>query len=505
MRRAAFRIGKSESGSVAPIVAIALFAVVGGAGIAFDYARLAALDTELQNAADHAALAAAAQLDGKSGAQTRATSSAQNLITNLALFANDGTNRTVTVPTVTFYQDKAKATLATGDGNSNFVQVTVGARRAFYALTPVVGALQSGLLSAKAFAGVASGICKVPPVMICNPQETSTNKSFDPSTLVGAGLNLVAGGAWTPGNFGFLDTGGNGAKNLSSALGWISPPGDCQPVTGVTTEPGANASVLAALNTRFDIYDNGAQTCPSGGVCPPSANAVKDLVRKNGNGNNVCTLSNSGWQVSNNPYLPSSATTPLTNAQMPDAMGYPRDMCHAVSSTGTCANGRIGNGSWDRNAYFYVNYGSAFDWRTAMTNAGYNSNNVTRYQVYQWELTNAASRINTPRAVGSLTSYGAPICWSGSPSGGIAPGGSNVDRRRISAAVINCQQYGVNGKTTNVPVQAWVELFLVEPSAKRSRTGASDIYAEIIGETNSGNAGGTAGQVVRKDVPYLIE
>jgi Flp pilus assembly protein TadG len=515
MRRAARQLWKSEQGSVAPLVAISLFALIGVAGVGFDYARLAAMHTELQDAADHAALAAAAQLDGKTGAQDRAKAAAKNLITNLALFANDGASRAVTVSDskVLFYQDKAKTTAATSDANAYYVQVTVDTKKAVYALTPVVAAFDSGQIAAKAFAGVASGICKVPPVMICNPQETATNKTFDASGLIGDGLNLVSvgngSGGWSPGNFGYLNTndGSNGAPGLRQGLGWLTPAGDCLPQTGVDTKPGASVSVTDALNTRFDIYDSG-QSCPAGGTCPPSANTVKDLVRKNGNGNNSCTLGNNGWQEASPAYVPTSATTPLTSAQMPAAMGYPRDMCHAISANGSCANGRIGNGLWDRNAYFYVNYGSGFDWRTAMTTAGYNPDTVTRYQVYKWELTNAASRINTPRAVGAnTTAYGAPICWSGTPAGGITPGGTNVDRRRISVAVVNCQQNSVNGSSTNVPVVKWVELFLVEPSVNRKSgfTSAGDIYAEIIGETNSGSAGGTAGQVVRKDVPYLIE
>jgi len=38
--------------------------LIAAGGIAFDYARLAAMDTELQQAADQAALAAVTQLDG---------------------------------------------------------------------------------------------------------------------------------------------------------------------------------------------------------------------------------------------------------------------------------------------------------------------------------------------------------------------------------------------------------------------------------------------------------
>lgn len=508
MRRAASRLWRSDRGAVAPLVAIMLFGLIAGAGLAFDYARLVSLDTELQSAADEAALSAATQLDGKSGAQTRATAAAQSLITNRALFANDGVNRNVTVPTVLFYQNKTK-TAATGDADSHFVEVTVGTKRAFYALTPVVAVFSSGTISAKAFAGLGTAICKVPPVMICNPQETSTVKTFDATGLTGRGLNLVSvgngNGGWAPGNFGYLNTGGgsNGAPGLREALGWVSPPGDCVSQTGVDTKPGASVSVTDAFNTRFDIYDSGP-SCPTGGTCPPASNTRKDLVQKNSD----CTLGNNGWQEAANPYLPSSATTPLdpTVDTMPTNMGYPRDMCHAVSANGSCADGRIGNGTWDRNAFFYVNYGSGFAWQAAMTTAGYTPASVTRYQVYQWEMTNGASNIATPKAAGTnLTAHATPVCYGGSPAGGVVPGGTNVDRRRISTAVVNCLENSVNGASTDVPVVKWIDLFLVEPSAARARTGSGDIYAEIIGETGTGASGATVGQVVRRDVPYLIE
>ena len=50
---------RSNSGAVAPTIALSLTALVATGGIAFDYARIANLDTELQQAADQAALAAA--------------------------------------------------------------------------------------------------------------------------------------------------------------------------------------------------------------------------------------------------------------------------------------------------------------------------------------------------------------------------------------------------------------------------------------------------------------
>ncbi|MCF8709403.1 pilus assembly protein TadG-related protein [Rhizorhapis sp. SPR117] len=501
---------KAQRAAVAPTVGLSLFALIGVGGIAFDYARLASMDSELQNAADQAALAAATQLDGQTDARAHATSAAQSLIANLTRMSNDGGTTAITVPTIIFYVDKPKTTVATTDADANFVLVTVGARQAFYALTPVVAAFSSGNIAASAYAGVGSAICKVPPVMICNPSEPTNNTNpdydFDANALSGAGLKLITGNATAPGNFGFLETGfGSGAANLSRALGYNTPPGECLPTDGVTTKPGLNASVMDALNTRFDLDTNGSSTCPSGGTCSPSRNVRKDLVK----GNNCGTSGNQGWQESPNPYRPTTAA-PLTSGY-PDIMGHPRDLCHAISNSlsdsiaagCTSGGGRIGNGQWDRDAYFRVNYGwtSASTWQTNTSLPA----NATRYQVYEWELAHTATS-DKHQVIGSKDGYSYPVCRGT----GITPGGTNVDRRRISAAVLNCEALGLNGQESNVPVLKWVDLFLVEPSYQRRRgstvvTEATDVYAELIGETSSGTAGNTAGQVVRRDVPYLIE
>ncbi len=74
--RAKSAILRNESGAIAPTFALSLFALVAVGGIGFDYARLAAMDSELQNAADQAALAAVGQLDGQPGACLRASGAA---------------------------------------------------------------------------------------------------------------------------------------------------------------------------------------------------------------------------------------------------------------------------------------------------------------------------------------------------------------------------------------------------------------------------------------------
>lgn len=521
-RRSIRSLWTDNGGAVAPTVALSLIALIAAGGVAFDYARMASLDTELQNAADQAALAAAGQLDGKSGARTRGISAAQSLVANITYFANDGGDRAVTVPTIVFFEDKAKTTVATSDAAANFVEVTVGTRSANFALTPIVAMFTSGPLAASAFAGMGSAICKVPPLMLCNPDEplgnTNPGLEFNADSRAGVGMRLVGDGSYAPGNFGFLETGfGTGANNLLKAMGYNSPPGDCVAIDGVTTKTGLNASVMDGLNTRFDIEANG-NPCPDGGPCSPSINERKDLVRGAG-----CGITGNGWQEVDTSgafdlagptpgrYRPSSPA-PLPSSVTPVLMGHPRDICHAWSAAGSCtggAGGRIGDGVWDRAAYFRSNH-PGLNWQTE---PGLGPT-ATRYQTYVWEMADLANRLKT-QSVGGKAAYGTPQAGQ-CLAPGITPGGTNPDRRRISAAVLNCGALGIKGREVDQPVVKWVDLFLVEPSYSRTRcssgsgcndkiTDKTDIYVEVIGETGTGAAGSTAGQVVRRDVPYLIE
>lgn len=555
MRSSAKHLWSDQGGAIAAVYALALPALIAVGGIAFDYARMASLDTELQNAADQAALAAVTQLDQTATSCTRAVAAARSLITNKTLFANDGnasgTNAAIadqsansgcgngTTDKIKFfsaYTSASSNTVTTSAVAAKFVSVTVNSRKAVYALTPIVALLDSGDMQGKAVAGLGSAICKVPPVMICNPDE-SGDVNFTVANYIGKGIKLVSvgngGGSWAPGNFGYLNTGGgsNGAPGLREALGWNAPPGDCLQQTGVNTKPGASVSVTDALNTRFDIYDSNV-SCPTGGSCGPSINVVKDLLGPNStSGNNACRLHNSGWQEAspdNKLYLPNSTNALTASTLTPDVMGHPRDMCHAASSAATnYCTGPIGTGAWDRDAYFRANYGwNASQWQTntglsssvAVTAANY----ASRYNVYQWEIAQRGNTVGgnvilSTSNVGSLRNRRQPVCGAvQTPSySTVTPGPTTVDRRRLSVAVVNCTASSVNGSSTNVPVRKWIEVFLVEPSLNRgaassgtharSGTGAGDIYVEVISETTAGGAGSTNGQVVRRDKPYLIE
>jgi hypothetical protein len=303
--------------------------------------------------------------------------------------------------------------------------------------------------------------------------------------------------------------------------------------------------VTDSFNTRFDIYQNDNTSCPAGGACSASINSIKD-VRRPANGNQCKFVNNgNGWQLdtSGSGYygqnLPTVAAD-LPTSITPSAMGHPRDECHAVSSSGTCAGDRMGDGSWDRDAYFRTNYvrtsigasgqaagtfWTAADWKSNTGLSPTVSRNIagtakpnpvyaSRYNVYAWEIAHRGQVIDgvtilgarDPAASGAtLVSYGQPECSAAKGYGsGQVPDPTTPDRRRISVAVANCVANGVKGNSVDVPVEKWIDVFFVEPSLQRERTNEGDIYVEVIGETiNAGSA--NANQVIVHQVPYLIK
>src|SRR6476659_6286974 len=154
MRRSVESLCSNDDGAVAPILAVSLFALVAAGGVAFDYSRMASLHTELQDAADQAALAAASQLDGQTGACTRAAAAASSLLTNNTRFANDAVGSAITVAnegtcdqtgSIKFYKtwdttNDVAGTAATTAADAKYVVVSVDTRKVSYALTPIVGA-----------------------------------------------------------------------------------------------------------------------------------------------------------------------------------------------------------------------------------------------------------------------------------------------------------------------------------------------------------------------------
>jgi hypothetical protein len=472
------------------------------------------MDSELQSAADQAALAAVTQLNGQSGAIARASAAARSLVINKTTFANDGLDPKVMVPVLTFYRGYDKATdaygaITTSDLDAKVVRVEVGARQAFYALTPIVARLSSGNMTAEAVAGIGSAVCKVPPLYVCNP----VAGGFNPDAYRGYGFKMVdAGGssaAYSPGSIGYLNVGGanSGSPDQRIALGMDNLSNECFTTTSSGVDTGVSGTVLDALNVRFDIFENGwaRNTCFDSNNCSPAMNTMKDLVRSKPANKTSCGIATNGneWQLppDDDQYLPSNdagSDNKVTH------MGYPMDVCHypIAGKSPTC--GRLGSGTWRADIYFSTNHPNI-----SLASTGLGSN-PTRYEVYAWELRtgnlpNVTRNMSTGgqgQGQGSLQPYtqqGAPVCKAGLPSGPLQP-----DRRVISVAVVtNCA--ALSGGSTTAEFGDWMTAFLVQPSIARSGAGtnANDLYLEIIGRSKPLDSG-SSGQVVRRDVPYLI-
>ncbi|MEO7815115.1 MAG: pilus assembly protein TadG-related protein [Sphingomicrobium sp.] len=521
MMRALRRLSKSTKGAVAPTVALSLVGLLAVGGVAFDYARMASLDTELQNAADQAALAAASQLDGETGSCSRAVAAARLLLSNKTLFANDAGGLGITVAdsavclsdtviqddagaSVRFFQDKAGTLPATNNTEAHFVEVTVDSRSANFALTPIVGAFSSGALGAKARAGLGTALCKVPPLMVCPP----SGAAVDWNTLKGHGIRAVSnsGPNWAPGAFGYI--GPQDANSTQIGLAFENPVFQCQ---GIESEQpvstGAPTPAIVALNSRFDIYDmsggGGQALAPClGNACPPALNVTKDLVRqaggrqcgiRNGHSNNI---NNEGWHLVGtaasrfSPRAKNAADTAMTSIDangVIDAMGLPRDNCHYTSYGSSCggANSRFGDGVWARGDYFNKYHSGRIPAGAAT---------MTRYETYLWEIANGFYPTGT---AGVDRQESRAVCNATVPD-------ASRDRRVLQIAVgSNCS--ALHGASVPVQIGAWVEMFLVEPGVASPGRGNGDsgneIYLEVIRQVDPG---GAAAQIVRRDVPYLV-
>jgi hypothetical protein len=409
---------------------------------------------------------------------------------------------------IRFFQDKAATTPATNNSEAKFVEVSVDTRKAYYALTPIVGALASGEIGAKARAGLGTALCKVPPLMICPPE----GAAIDWNTLRGHGIRAVSnfGGGplanWAPGAFGYI--GPQDANSTQIGLAFENPVFQCQQIDGEeAVSTGAPTPAIVAINTRFDIYDMsggpGQVLSPClGSACPPALNVTKDLVRQAGGGqcgiknNHATVLRNEGWHLvatAANRFSPrakNAADTAMTQIDangVIDAMGLPRDNCHYTSYGSPCVgstNGRFGDGVWARGDYFNKYHSGRIPANAAT---------MTRYETYLWEIANGYY----PTGVAGVDRQESrPVCNATVPD-------PARDRRVVQVAVAgNCS--ALHGASTPVQIQKWVDMFLVEPGVAAGRgngDSGNEIYLEVIGEVNPG---GSAAQLVRRDTPYLV-
>ena len=476
---------RGDRGAVAPLVAIAIIAIVGMGALAWDVSRAFALRAELDAAVDAAALAGASQLDGNAGAIDRAIAAAKGaIVQNAQRLANspeanvvirDADIQFMTSITASprVYLDK---TLSSSSTSANFIQINLSNNQRLLGL--VTGRVLSTMnfqVNAHAVAGYGSALCKVPPLVVCNPLETSSIRDFDPNQHIGKGITLKSepGRTWGPGNFGYLSV--TGSDGIKEAMGRVSPQIQCFGTT-VETQPGNVNAADQYFNTRFGYYQGSANSKSSDPEYMPSQNTIT------GRGN-ACTAS-----------LP---TYTSCGSGTPAAMGLPRDCCGYGSGSCSGPPNPLGDGDWERSVYKAVNHSASVyptDWNSYGPAPVGSIPTPTRYQLYKWENTLIAAGSTGEFSNNASDSYGAS-CYTGSP----APIPARTpDRRTISVVVANCKFDDVtgtaidfNGRTDLRPI-AYMDIFLTEP-VDLSGTGASErlgMYGEIIGATSDVSAVG---------------
>jgi len=265
---------KRERGSILATSAIGMMAILLAVGLGVDISRFYLTKTELQNAADAAALAAASALNTSALGITKATDRA------VASMNNYDFNKTgITFPrtNVLFASNldgpyMSEGAAATQAASIRFVQVTTADSSIGVSFAaPILGSTKT--LSATATAGLS-----VPLNMFCN---------FLPVSVIDYGVAIAPGNTYTfragsgsmvsPGNYQILAVAGEGGKDvrvgLAAGVDKCAAPGE---VYQVDTKTGVTAgAVRQGLNTRFDDYQT-SQVNP--GDMPPDTNIKESIT-----------------------------------------------------------------------------------------------------------------------------------------------------------------------------------------------------------------------------------
>ena len=455
-------------GVILPYVTVMLVVIIGVAVLALDGARYMALQTQLQSGADALALAAAAELDRTPTAIDRAL----NAISKFG----SGPNQNIRIANTRFLSflpirdsDPILPAHITNDPTrAAFVEVTVEPVEMRTILpASVFGGANVVTAGAQAVAGFDQVVCNFTPVYVCNPFERPgmsylqatqalVDASNDPTSqrklirLVGT-QNMGRG--FGAGNFGYLNP--TTGSYLGEACGPVaggglgqtiaaSRPTTCLRLSGVDVQPGNDQVAMDGLNTRFDIYANGFESCKD--------NYIADVNVRKG----YIAPGNVNWCNAK----PSGTNWPLADTL---AAALPVDQNMLVGGSRGQQLDRtiaIGNGTWDCASYWSVAH-YAGPGQDSPPPGCTSAATISRYSVYQYEFNYISDRSRGAE-------YGDPQC---NPSG-------NKFRRVLNAAIINCGSSPVtmNNDARNVPVAAFGRFFLTVPAPS-----SPSLYAEFVG------------------------
>jgi hypothetical protein len=449
MIRAAKRLLRDDRAAVAAYAAMAALTAIGAGAVAVDFGRAAILRTQMQNAADARAMAAAAQLDGRDGARARATTIAMDVMESESAIAADDDDIKIKNP-VFYSQYTPTKVLATSDQDALVVEVTLQAKRVDYLFSPILrfvgveSSLDSQWIVTYAAAQPQPFICHAPPLMICDYGDKGSgihDSGADLRNPIHAGKQIRlkeqgSGGTWAPGNFGLLalPDGSSGASDLEAALAALSPE-DCYSLDVTTATGSKTEKIVNAVNSRFDLTDN-------------------------------------PW-----PY-------PAYNV-----INYPRD-----SELVTDINEKLGSGNWDLAGYWAAKHGGSVPSDLA---------DATRYQVHLYELGLSYGRngkqtmhpvpATLPAGFTVVTPPGASVPVAANPDYEHDPAYDGVprpsrptyyndpakdySRRLVHVVQLQCTSNGVKGKH-DYPTQAnYLEVFITEYMKNPPE---AHLYGEVV-------------------------
>jgi hypothetical protein len=248
-----------------------MLSVLLAVGLGVDISRFYLAKTELQNAADAAALAGVSGLDSSAAGITEAADRAVEVMNSFNF-----NNQPVTFPRTNVLFSKnldgtyiSEASAQASPKDIRFVQVTTPA-----SAVPVSFAV-SVLGSSKNLTATATAGFSVPINEPCNWLPAFVLD--DPANPIAPGnlytFRLPPGNHISPGNYQLLSPEGPGGNDvrtgMANGVSICAKPGDSIP-----TKPGQTAGpVRQGINTRFDIYQGPVDPDTS----PPDTNVAPDL------------------------------------------------------------------------------------------------------------------------------------------------------------------------------------------------------------------------------------
>lgn len=525
LKRGLKKLWTSKSGGVLVYLAFGLPMLFGAMALSVDLGRAFILNTELKDFSDAAALAGAAELDGRDGAMVASEAAARtgisNTLLNVQAFATDGSGPGLVVDQVVFLQtlpadgtNFVAGDTATSDADARFIFVSVVNRNVRSGLSRALGVIPDFDTSARSIAGFNTVVCRVPSMFMCNPLEdvnfpldntpcTSNDlgvgKPLKDACLRGRGMLLKNGGGtpsqgntadYFPGEFGLLAcpdglvNNNNGIRCVAESIAQSAPNVCITSRAFVQTGQGAGP-IREAINTRFDIYHNpfyGGANISNNSVYRAPMNVTKGYRENNGSS---C-----------------SEEADLVGPP-PEAAPLPRDPCFAAEN---CANDRWGPGNWHANGqgqeYWDINHGS---WGGAQPDFTQTAPPMSRYEMYRYEIESeyfGATGPGIPEPggpqAGATLENGKACNYTGGtfsdPGQDVDDSGlDEIDRRLLVLTAINClEQSPLHGQSSNnpngVPVEGYIQVFLTEP-AQHGGPEQLKIWGELAGTIDAGTEG----------------